>query len=160
VLAVVDLDVRVAGRRPRHDVGVAVAGDVAGRHIDADVEIQAVGKPLGHDASAVGIEGAGGKILPPIDLDVRIADGGAGDDVGVAIVLDVADGHIGADVELQGIGEPLGHQARVGSGGVEGAGGQGLAVVDLDVRVADGGPDHQVVIAVAGDVADRHADGT
>src|SRR5207245_523452 len=68
-------------------VGEAVAVHVAGRDADAAGEVQVVGEEVVED----------GTVLATEDGDVGPAAGvGADDDVGVAVAVDVAGGHVGA----------------------------------------------------------------
>src|SRR5262249_51066776 len=97
----------------------------------------------------VGVETAQhGQIGPTEDHDVRVgARARPGDDVGVAVAIDVAGRHGNAAEEARGVGEEAG-DLRPGD-----------AVEDLDVRAgarADAGDD--VGDAVAGDVAGGHVD--
>src|SRR5262249_33544344 len=96
--AVEDLD--VSARRPRarpHDeVGLAVAGDVAGRHADA--------------AGEAGEGEEAPDLLPRLaveDLDVSARRPGAraGDDVGEAVAIGVAGGHAAATREARPVSE-------------------------------------------------------
>src|SRR5262249_55137191 len=121
-----------------------------------NVELQGVGEELRQQAGVVGVEVTGGDVLAAVDADIGVADSGAGDDVGVAVLFDVADGHVRADVELERVGEELGQQAGIGVGRVEGPGEEGFAVVDLDVGITSGGRNHQVLDVVVVDVADSH----
>ena len=129
-----DLDVGAAARAgASDDVGFAVAVDIPTGHFHAAVECRSVGKKLSQDRSV----GAGE------DLYVRPAAGtGAGNDVGVAIVVHVAGGDIHAAGEIGLIGIKAINQS------------QSSAVVHLDVRAAAGaGGDDQVWHAVAVHVA-------
>ena len=86
--AVERLDVRAAaGPGPGDDVGIAVAVDVAGGHAHAAGESGGIGEEVVDDVIVGAAE----------DLDVRPAAGaGPGNDVGLAVAVDVADGHVDA----------------------------------------------------------------
>src|SRR5205807_2416249 len=104
-----DFDVRpAASPGPGDDVRLAVAIDVASGDVDPAGEARVVGEEA-HEERTVGAAE---------DLDVRASPGpGAGDDVGDAVAVDVADGHPHA----AGEGRIVGHEAELllSGGGVE-----------------------------------------
>src|SRR5262249_55645936 len=139
-------------------VGIAVAVDIAGRHVDAHVKIDPIGEELGQQTGAVRVKGVGGDVLTAVDVDVGVADVGAGNDVRIAVVVDVAHRHRGADIEIHPIGKPPDQETGVGVGRIKGAGGKGFAVVDVDVGIAGSGGGDDVLITVVIDVAHRDVD--
>src|SRR5205085_4497752 len=93
------------------DVALAVAVDVADRHAHAAAERLGVGHVVVHQLHGhVDRHRLAGRVQVALDgrhgpgaverLDVRPAAlAGAGDDVGVAVAVDVADGHVDAAAE-------------------------------------------------------------
>src|SRR5262249_21857399 len=96
-LAAEHLDVRAAaGPGPRDDLGAAVLVEVPGGDVDAAGEGRGVGQEAGDRCRIDAAE----------RLHVRSAAGaGAGDDVGVLVAVDVADGDVDAAAEALVVGE-------------------------------------------------------
>src|SRR5207244_230224 len=118
-----------AGAGARDDVGLAVAVEVRGRHVDPGSKTGIVSKEAGEPAAVFAAENA----------DVGTAAGaGAADDVGEAIAVGVAGGHANAAREARIVGEEI-VQQRVA-----------WAAEDRDVRTAARvGSDDDVVAAIA-----------
>src|SRR5262249_55611867 len=101
-----------AGARPRpgDDVGIAVAVHVAGGHVDAAGERRRVGIETGN---LVGLPD-GERARPVKDLDIRpAARPNAGDDIGVAVVVNVGSGHMDAAFERERIRPQRAEEGRV-----------------------------------------------
>src|SRR5207247_306068 len=138
-LQVVQVHVRFSARAWGRKEHVAAGGGVPGR-TDADAARKAdVVREEAGQYSGVGAAEHG---------HVRAAARArAGDEVGVAVAVHVAGRHVAAAGKVRVVGEELADQVS------------GLAVVDVDVRpAARGRGGDNVRHAVAGDVADRHAD--
>src|SRR5204862_6308688 len=116
--SVENLHVRPAALlRARDNPDGSTAAEGARGHVDPTGEARVVGEETRQQR----------KVLAAEDLDVRAAAGaGPGDDVGEAVAVDVAHGHVDAAAEAGVVGE---------EGADEGA---GLAVDDLEVRPAAG----------------------
>src|SRR5262249_26420050 len=134
-LTVEHLDVRVAGGSAGGDIGPAVAAQVSDSDGGPDVEAEAISEPLSLKTAAVGSKRAVCDIGAVIEMYVRVADVGGGDDVGIAVVIHVSRGDVGADVESNGEREPRRQQARVRLGRVEVAVLDVPSIIDVDMRV-------------------------
>jgi hypothetical protein len=137
--AAVDLDAgRASGAQAGNDIGVAVAVEVPGGHVDAALE--------GHVGDEEIVQFLTGGAID--NGDTRHAAGaGAGNDVGQAVAIDVASGDVDA----------VGRGVRVGNEAAE----QGAVATaeDLDDRQgADIGAGDDVRVAVAVDIPGRDID--
>src|SRR5205823_3748322 len=132
------LDVRpAAGPGPGDNVRPAVAVHVLGRHGHAAAETWSVGEEALQQRPGIGE-----------DFHMRpAASPGAGDDVRLAVAVDVTRGHEHTTGEVRAVSEEVGND------------GEAAAIEDLDLGPTTGtGGGDDVGSAVAVDVADGHAD--